>query len=84
MTEHIHGTLPLQGRTLGALAVQIEDSMGTTMLGNLTAKADGWQHGLWSLKQSSLFRISITGYAGSSFEGDIAIDDISIVGCKGE
>ena len=74
----------MQGNHLGALAVQVEDSStGKSTLGNLTAKADGWQHGRFPLKQSKEFRISVTGYAGSSYEGDIAIDDVSIVGCKG-
>ena len=65
--------------------MQVEDgSGGMTTLGNLTAEADGWQHGRWPLKQSTQFRISVTGYAGNSYDGDIAIDDVSIVGCKGE
>eukprot|EP00116_Pleurobrachia_bachei_P000447 sb/3460709/ len=71
----------MQGRTIGALALQTETTNGTTTLGNLTAEADGWQRGTWSLPASSEFRILITGYAGSSYEGDIAIDDVSIVGC---
>ena len=64
--------------------MEVEDSStGKATLGNLTAQADGWQHGRWPLKQSKEFRISITGYAGASYDGDIAIDDVSIVGCKG-
>ena len=50
---------------------------------NRTLAAEGWQRGLVHLKANKEFRIIMTGTAGSSYEGDIAIDDISITGCKG-
>ena len=57
---------------------------GYTLLQNLTAaRTEDWAEMVIPLEDDGPFKLEFEGIRGESFEGDIAIDDIEVLGVYG-
>ena len=74
MTLYYH----MKGEHCGSLLVYINSGDSVQLVFNRTGpQGDNWIRGIIRLKSDYGFRVHITALRGTSYKGDIAIDDIS-------